>query len=231
MRNSSDTRSWPELEGMDARMTTVAAAVAGASLVGGVISSGAQEDAASAAAGAQSAASEAGIAEQRRQFNMTRDLLAPYAQAGVGALGAQQNLLGLSGPGAQQAAIQALQSSPQFTAMLQQGESSILQNASATGGLRGGNIQAALAQFSPQLLAQTINQQYSNLGGLTALGQNAAAGTGNAGMQSANQISQLLQQQGAAQAGGALAEGRAQAGMINSITGALGTYTGLGGKF
>jgi len=182
-------------------------AVAGATVVGSVISSGAQKDAARDASAAQSAASEAGIAEQRRQFDAVQALLKPYVDAGTGALGQQQALLGLSGNDAQAAAIQALQASPQFTSMLKQGESSILANASATGGLRGGNTQAALAQFSPALLSQLINDQYGRLGGLTSLGQNAAAGVGNAGMQTGSSVAALLQQQGSSLAGGQLAQG------------------------
>lgn len=80
----------------------------------------------------------------------------------------------------------------------------MLQQASATGGLRGGNIQAALAQFRPQMLAQAIEEQYGRLGGMTALGQRSAAGVGGAGMESAGQIAGLLGQQGAARAGGTL---------------------------
>jgi hypothetical protein len=116
-----------------------------------------------------------------------------------------------------------------FTSMLQQGENSILQNASATGGLRGGNTQAALAQFSPALLSQMINDQYSRLGGLTALGQNAAAGVGNAGMQTGSNISALLQQQGAAQAGNALGQGQAVAGIANGFASGAGAYAGMRG--
>jgi hypothetical protein len=204
-------------------------AVAGATIVGGAISADAQRSAGNKAADAQSAASEAGIAEQRRQFDAVQKLLAPYANAGTGALTAQQDLVGLNGTNAQAAAIQALQSSPQFTSMLKQGETSILQNASATGGLRGGNTQAALAQFSPALLSQTINDQYAKLGGITSLGQNAAAMTGNAGMQTGNSIASLLQQQGAAQAGAALAAGKADAGFGNSISSGIGAYFGMGG--
>ena len=102
-----------------------------------------------------------------------------------------------------------------------------MQNASATGGLRGGNTQAALAQFRPQLLNQLINQRYQNLAGMTALGQNAAAGTGNAGMQTASNISNLYQQTGAAQAGAALAQGQASANMWNGVTGAIGQVAGM----
>src|SRR5206468_3591196 len=83
----------------------------------------------------------------------------PNAGGGTtgGSLGAQQDILGLNGPDAQQAAINRLQTMPAFTSALTLGENRILQNASATGGLRGGNTQGALAYFAPSLLAQQIN--------------------------------------------------------------------------
>jgi hypothetical protein len=146
-----------------------------------------------------------------------------------GALQGQQDLLGLNGSAAQQASIDALKSSPMFTSMLQQGENSILQNASATGGLRGGNVQAALAQFSPALLAATINDQYSKLSGITSLGQNSAVGAGNNGMQGGANISNLLGQIGSAQAGGALGQASAISGLAGNVSGGLGMYAALGG--
>lgn len=204
----------------------IAAAVVGGSLVGGVMSSNAQENAAETAAGAQSEASRLQIAESQRQFNEIRQLLSPYVNAGTGALGQQQALLGLSGADAQRSAIAGLESSPQMQALMQQGENAILQNASATGGLRGGKIQAALAQFRPQILSSMIESQYSKLGGLTSLGQNAAAGVGNAGMNASGQISQALGNIGSAQAGAALAAGNAQAGLANT----LGNVAGFAGS-
>jgi hypothetical protein len=214
-------------------MTWGMVAVAGATIVGGYMASQSASDAADSAAQAQGNASAAQIAESRRQFNAIQDLLKPYTQAGTGALTAQQNLLGLNGSDEQQRAIDALGASPQMGAFVEQGENAILQNASATGGLRGGNVQAALAQFRPQLLSQLIQQQYQNLGGLTSIGQNAAAGVGNAGMQSSAQIQNALGQQGAAQAGAALASGQANAqmwsGMANTAS-MLGTMK-LMGKF
>lgn len=193
------------------------------------MSADAQGDAAKDASAAQIQTSEAGIAEQRRQFDAVQKLLAPYIEAGRGSLSRQQELIGLHGDDAQKAAIEALEKSPGFTSLLAQGENSILQNASATGGLRGGNTQAALAQFSPALLAQTINDQYTRLGGITSLGQNAAAGVGNAGLSTGNNIAALYAQSGQAQAGGALAAGKAQANMWNSPLQGIGTYLGLGG--
>jgi hypothetical protein len=209
-------------------MTWGMVAVAGATLVGGVMASGAQSDAANSASAAQQAASQAGIDEQRRQFDAVQKLLAPYANAGTGSLAKQQDLLGLNGNDAQAQAIQALQQSPAFTSQLKLGENSILANASATGGLRGGNTQAALAQFSPSLLAQTINDQYGRLGGMTSIGQNAAAMTGNAGMQTGNNVTNLLGQIGSAQAGNALAQGKASAGMWNMVPQLAGLFGGNG---
>lgn len=234
MRSSSKTRRWPKLEGFNARMTTVGAMVAGAALVGGIASADAQRSAGNKAADAQVSSAQAGIAQQNKQFEAVQALLKPYADAGTGpngSLQAQQNLLGLNGNDPQAAAIEALKKSPQFTSMLATGENSILQNASATGGLRGGNTQAALAQYSPQLLAQTINDQYTKLGGLTSIGQNAAAGTGNAGIATGNQITALLQQQGAAQAGAYLNQGKQTSNMWNAASSAIGSYFGGGGKF
>lgn len=150
-----------------------------------------------------------------------KQLLQPFLGAGTQALGSQQALLGLSGPEAQQAAIEALRMSPFFQSQLEVGNNAILQNASATGGLRGGNTQAALAQFAPQLLQQTLQQQLQNLGGLTNNGFNAALRAGD-----------LDQQKGAAQAGNALAQAQRQSSIIGGafqIGGLLAGGLGGGG--
>jgi hypothetical protein len=179
--------------------------ISGLIAVGGnLLSSSMQADAASEAAGAQSGAAQAGIDEQRRQFDEIQRLLAPYVQAGQPALAGMQNLIGLGGAEAQQQAIAGIEQSPLLQALTRQGEEAILQRASATGGLRGGNVQAALAQFRPQMLQQALEQQYSRLGGLTSLGQQSAARVGTAGMETGVNVGNLLQQQGAARAGGAL---------------------------
>ena len=203
-------------------MSFIAAAVVGSAVVGGVV----QSRSASKAAGAQTAAADAGIAEQRRQFDQVRELLKPYVDAGTGALQGQLDLAGLGGAEAQQAALQAIEGGQEFQAITQQGENAILQNASATGGLRGGNTQAALAQFRPQVLSGLIDKQYGRLGGLAATGQASAAGVGAAGMQTGTNVSNLLQQQGAAQAGGALASGQA----IGNVFGQIGQYAGAIGS-
>jgi len=212
----------------------VATAIVGSAVVGGVMAS----ESADTAAGAQTDASNAQIAESRRQFDEIRTLMEPFVEGGTSAFGQQQAMLGISGPEAQQAAIDQLNYSPFMAESIRQGENAILQNASATGGLRGGNTQAALAQFRPQLLSQAYDRQFQNLGGLASIGQNAAAGVGNAGMQSTAQINSALQQAGAAQAQGALAQGQAWQNTLGGLTTAAGyafapqpaTTTGWGGS-
>ena len=225
---------------------------------GGITGAKQAGEAAERAAETQSSAAQAGIEEQRRQFDKYVELMSPYVQAGTGAMGRlapyeqagqqafnqQQALIGLQGPAAQQQAIAALESSPQFQALQQQGENAILQNAAATGGLRGGNVQAALAQFRPQVLSSLIEQQYGRLGGISSaglgvtgdlvnLGQASAAGQGaQAGTLGAN-VANLLGQQGAATAGGQLARGAVPGqtfGQLLQLGGAVaGAMGGFGG--
>lgn len=216
-------------------------------VVGGMIQSKSAKDAGKA----QSSAAQAGISEEGRQFDAIQELfkpyiaagegalagLQPYAEAGLPALKQQQALLGLGTPEEQQAAIQAIERGGLFQELVSQGEDALLQSASATGGLRGGNTQAALAQFRPQMLNQAINEQYGRLGGLTALGQMttqnianmgqaSAARQATHGQQTAAQIGNLLTQQGQAQAGYDLAKGKIWGNMPTQL---MGMYMGGGG--
>lgn len=203
--------------------------------VGGTIGSALiGKSAASKASKAQVQSAQMGVDVQQRQFEQMQQMLqpyvsagygaslglVPYAQAGLPAFQQQQALIGLAGPEAQRQAIAAIEGSPEMAALTQQGEEAILARASATGGLRGGNVQGALAQFRPQILSQLLNQQYGRLGGISATGlgvlsdvaqrgQAAAAGVGTAGQATAGNVAQLLAQQGQARAGSALAAGQA----------------------
>ena len=214
----------------------VAAAVVAAGAVSAVASyagSSAQSEAIGGAADLQAQQAAESVAEQRRQFDAVQELMKPYVEAGTGTLSAQQNLIGLGGNAAQQAAINQIKQGSQFAELSRQGEAGILQNASATGGLRGGNVQGALAQFRPQLLQQLIDQQYNRLGGITSLGQNAAAMQGNAGMQTGQNISGILQQQGVNQGNAALAQGANTAQLYqsfgNTASNLAGIYAGYKG--
>lgn len=186
---------------------------AGAGLLGGALLGGIEQtpDQTNEAyynltSGAQEYQAETAWNEQQAAQQAAQAGLSPYSQAGGRSVEAQQALMGLLGPEAQQAAIAQLQAGPEFQAMMQQGEQAILQNAAATGGLRGGNTQAMLAQFRPQLLAQLINQQYGRLAGLTGTGLQAAGQSGNLGLSYSELGARTRGEIGAAIAGGEVAK-------------------------
>lgn len=201
--------------------------IAAGSALLGAYSASQQTDAANNAAGAQTAASQAGIAQQKSQFDAIQKLLAPYVSGGTNAFGQQQNLIGVNGAGPQASAISALQSSPGYTSALQAGNNNILANASATGGLRGGNVQGALGQFAPSLLAATINDRFNQLGTISQQGLGAATQTGSFGQASANNVTGLLGNIGSAQAGAALGVANGNIGYANAIGNGVGMYAGL----
>jgi hypothetical protein len=186
---------------------------AGASILSGITGGKAAKEAAKT----QAAAYQKGIDEQHRQFDTTQANFAPFLQAGTGALGATQGLLGLQGNDAQQSAIDALKASPGFTSLYNTGQDTILQNAAATGGLRGGNTQSSLAQFGSGLLGQVIQQQLSNYGGLISTGAGATNNLANFGQQTANNVSNSLGQQGQANASGILGSAAALQGIFKSL--------------
>lgn len=205
------------------------AAAAAAAVVGGVVASNSASSAAKTAANAQTSSANAGIAAQQGQFDQIQKLLAPYVAGGTNAFQQQQDLIGAGtgGAGAQQTAINGIMSSPAYTSALQQGNNNILANASATGGLRGGNVQGALGQFAPSLLAATINDRFNQLGTISQQGLGAATQTGSFGQNSTNNVTGLLGQIGGYQAGNALAQGNANVGYAGAIGNGLGAYSAL----
>lgn len=242
-------------------------AVAGASLAGAAMSA----DASRSAANKQADATQSQLAQQQYQFDTVRGLLKPYVDAGTAALpgyqaaqgnfqqglnlygrvlGQLNDITGANGSPAQQSAINGLQSNPLYTTSMNLGQQAILANASATGGLRGGNTIANLGYLPGQVLTNVMGTQIGNLGtslngvagllngqntavsqfgGLLNLGENAAAGTGQAAMSTGNNITSLLGQQGAIGAGSILAGNNAVMGGINGVAGALGSYLGSSG--
>lgn len=125
-----------------------------------------------------------GYANSSNQLNAAysdvQGLLSPYSNAGKQALSGQQDLLGLNGNDKQTQAINTLENGSQFTGLVKQGENALLQNASATGGVRGGNTAAALAQFRPQMLQDLIDKQFVNLGSLSNQGLGASTNLASA---------------------------------------------------
>lgn len=218
-----------------------AAAIGGiAAAVGGVGSALISSNASSKASAAQTAAADAGVQvqqnaldSQNQHFDAISNLLSPYISSGNNANTAAGNLAGANGAGPQAQAIAGIQNGPVFQGENKLGQDAILQNAAATGGLRGGNVQGALAQFSPALLNSLINQQYGQLAGLSSTGAQAGVGLGgvssqfaNVGANTSNSIGTLLNTAGAAQAGGIISGANAINSGISSAVGGLGYALG-----
>lgn len=136
---------------------------------------------------------------------------------------------GISASDAQATSIANLKASPLFTSLYGVGNDTILQDAAATGGLRGGNTQNSLAQFSSSLLAQVIQNQLSNLGGISGQGVAAATNLGQISQSNSNAQSQLYGQIGNANATAAAAPYATLQGLIGQLTG--GGAAGLGNFF
>lgn len=177
---------------------------------------GLETDAAKAAkkaAGVQQAGLDAGIAEQRRQFDVTQSNLQPRIDGGNAAFAQQQALLGLGGADAQQSAFDAFNQSPGQQFLRDRAQKNLLRNSSAIGGLGGGNVRSALVQQGIGFAQQDFNNQFGRLGQLAGQGQNAATNMGQFGAQSASNIQQGLVGGSQARASGILGaqQGQAQA--------------------
>lgn len=149
----------------------------------------------SMAAGATTSASNASIAEQNQALQQQATLSAPYRAVGEAAIPQYENLLGI-GPGANAQTIsQALQSTPGYQFTQQQGETGILNAASASGGVSG-NTLTALDQYNTGLADQTYQNALNNSAAAVGTGQAAAAGQAQNIGQAAGNISSTLTNQG-----------------------------------
>ena len=135
------------------------------------------------AADASIKASETQAQWQKNALDYLKQTEAVPQQYREGALNQLGGMYGLEGgTGNQQAVIDRAIQSPlyqQIMGGLDAGENSILRNASATGGLRSGNTQYALADYNTQLqnkaLLESYNQQLMGLQGMAGLPSMAPA--------------------------------------------------------
>jgi hypothetical protein len=203
----------------------VPSVIAGGSAALGYLGDQQKANSAQNAGNTQANYADQGISVQNSSMDAIKSALSPYMTSGTNALSGQNDLLGLNGDESQQKAISSLQSGAQFQALNKTGGDAILSNAAATGGLRGGNVQGALATNSQNVLSNLINQQFSNLGSLSSLGLNATNSYGTASQNNANQVSALLQQKGAALAGKDLSSFNPYASASSALGNAVGAYS------
>jgi hypothetical protein len=192
---------------------------AGAGLLGASM----QADAVGNAADSQAASSAAGIAEQRRQFDLTRGDFAPYRETGVRALGSLESDIN-KGPTAAD-----VMSDPGYQFGLQQGQQAIDRKAAAAGGRISGASLKRASGFATDYATSGYNAAYqrrqdrlNRLAALAGIGQTATGSSAAAGGQSSNAISGLLERQGDSTAAAGLARGNIWGNAVNQL-GAIGS--------
>ena len=199
--------------------------------VSGILGGSSSKKAADRAAQLQLQAQQEAIAEQRRQFDLTRGDFASEQRLGEDAIGGFRGLIGLDGADAQQAAIDQLQQSPLFTSLLRNGQDAILANASATGGLRGGNTQDFLSRQASDTLSAVIRQQLGDYSGAIGIGMGSDQAIGNFGASAVESINAARNAGANAQAQAALVRGGVNAGNWNNVGAAFGQLDGNISKF
>jgi hypothetical protein len=196
-------------------------AMAGASIVGGLMNA----DAASSAADAQSQSSQAAIGEQRRQYDQNRADNAPFRDTGVFANARLRQLLGLdsgyagtdSGSLLSKFSQNDLNNDPVYNSGLQfgldQGTGAINARALAGGSYDSGATLKALTRYGNDYGSTKAgdaynrfnNDQsniYNKLAGVSGAGQTATNSITNAGTNMANNVSNLQTGIGNASAAG-----------------------------
>lgn len=191
------------------------------SVISGIIGGNSQKKASQKATDAQVAAQNRAIDIQQKQYETTRSDYMPYTTAGTAAIGAYGNLLGSNGADAQATAVQGLEASPFFQQNLADANENLLQTASATGGVRGGNTAGAVGELSPQLLQQYYNMALSGYGNLAQLGLGATGSVASAGLSNANAASTANTNIGQAKAANYLTKGGINAANWANVGGAL----------
>lgn len=194
---------------------------AGSNLAAGALNS----NAAGKASQAQIDASNASIAEQRRQFDLTRADNAPYQATGVAANTALGSLLGVKGdsnaPGygslTKKFSAGDLNADPVYNSGLQfgldQGLKGVNARAVQQGGYDSGATLKAITNYANDYGSTKANDSfnrfntentniYNKLAGVSGAGQAANSLVGTVGQNSANNVSQSLQDQGNSRAAG-----------------------------
>lgn len=212
---------------MSGILTSVAAGVgiggtAGAIVGSTIFGAAASERAAGKAAESSLQASETQAAGQQAGLDYLRETEAvpqAYREQALGRLGSLYGLPGLEGEAGDPMAgkrefVEGLKEDPFYQELLQSGEESVLRGAGATGMLRSGSTQAALAEVAPDILQQIYGEQVAGLSGMAQLPS------------AAREIARQTGAVGATRAGGILAAGQAEQYGLEGMATAIGSGTG-----
>ena len=174
--------------GTTAAILGSAALGAGASYLG----NRAQSQAAGRMADASRDATAASVAEQRRQYDLSRQDMMPWLNTGSDAISQLANLYGLNGATWQARAMQQFQASPDYQFRLKEGNRNLMAQNAALGIQDSGAAQKALLAYGQNLASGEFNNYANRLAGLSGVGQTAAQNNSAAGQNFANSYGNLL---------------------------------------
>lgn len=172
-------------------------------------------DASRKAANAQGDATRSAIAEQARQYDLSRADLAPYRETGVNALQMLARANGLDG--GTMGAEEIMRSDPGYAFGMQQGQQALDRRFAAQGGRVSGASMKAAQQYGQDYASTKFNDRINRLSALAGIGQTATNTTAGLGANTANQTSGLISSQGDATAAARLNQGNIWGNAINSI--------------
>jgi hypothetical protein len=179
---------------------------------------------AKSAADAQAAAANRAADLQQKQFELTREDLAPYRAAGQTALNALTPLA----TNYQKFGMGQFQADPGYAFRLSEGQKALDRSAAARGGLISGGALKAAQRYGQEMGSQEYtnafnryqlerNAQLNPLQSLAGVGQTTATQLGQFGATNAANVGNLM-------TGGAAASAAGQVGAANALTGGIGTY-------
>jgi len=181
-----------------------AGAALGASIGGGLD----QSNAVSGAANTQANATQAGIDEQRRQFDLTRADSAPYRAAGAQALGQLQTDINKPITAAD------VMQDPGYQFGMDQGQQALSRKFAAAGGRISGASMKAATRYGTDYAASGYGAAYqrgqdrlNRLAALAGIGQTTNSSNAASGANSANAISNMITSQGNAAGAAQIAQG------------------------
>jgi hypothetical protein len=200
-----------------------ALAAAGVAAVGSIAGSVISSNAASDASDKQAKAAQKGLDFQKQTFDKIQANLDPYMGLGKSSVGQLSNLLGLSGD--PNSMFETLKKYPGYQFAYDEGMRGVGAD-NATKGLRLSGQQVRGAEQFGQGLASNLFQQYfQQLMQSGQLGENAAAGVGNAGVATGQGVANSLLAQGQAQASGTVGSANAiNQGIGSTINNAIQGY-------
>jgi hypothetical protein len=185
------------------------------SAIAGVFAGGAQKKASQKATDAMVGAMNRGIDTQNAFQQQTRSDYMPYTTAGNGAVTELGNFVN-GGLSADELAAK-IKENPLYASLYDNGAEALLQNASATGGLRGGNTQRGLADFGADTMAKVYQQIISSLSGVANLGLGAQGAVTQTGANVTDNVTNLMGQIGQTQAGNFITKGGINAANFNTF--------------